>query len=326
MAARPMHPGQRAPPMTSGKAAYDPPAPPNTAPNPNQAPPQTTQAKPPRPKRPAAMYYAKAERERRRKQEGQNIHNPPAPSDMWICEFCEYEAIFGTRPEALIRSYEIKDRAEQKRMEEKRRLLEKARMRGRRGKKGKKGKGANPNANAAGVDANQGKHTHGDGMEHQASGSGSSAQAVPGGEQDYEEEFFEDDGYEGGGYDETMPPGALPHTPSNRFQVHCEAWTQSTVTLRPLSLDRFPFIVISLIPPLRISTLLFPFPDRHHYPEQSMLRRTTGRSTHLLTLALLSFLVHAPGKIMEAIKRWDGRRALYNFFEPRTSPDMASMS
>lgn len=149
------------------------------------------------------------------------MHNPPGPNDMWICEFCEYEAIFGTRPEALIRSYEIKDRAEQKRMEEKRRLLEKARMRGRRGKKGKKGKGGNSTTNAV-SDPNQGKHghnQHGDGMELQGSGSGS-PHAVAGAEHDYEDEFFEDE-YDTGDYDDAMARGPISAPPSNPIR---NAW------------------------------------------------------------------------------------------------------
>ena len=44
-------------------------------------------------------------------------------------------------PVALIRQYEIKDRAERKRVAEKRRLLEKAKAKGRKGKKGSKNKG-----------------------------------------------------------------------------------------------------------------------------------------------------------------------------------------
>ena len=55
-----------------------------------------------------------------------------------MCEFCEYESIFGTPPEALVRQYEIKDRRERKRLAEKRRLLEKAKMKGKKGKKGSK--------------------------------------------------------------------------------------------------------------------------------------------------------------------------------------------
>ncbi|KAH0398145.1 hypothetical protein KCU89_g7544, partial [Aureobasidium melanogenum] len=54
---------------------------------------------------------------------------------MWICEFCEYEDIWGVRPEALIRQYEIKDRKERQKAEERRRLLEKAKQKNRKGKK-----------------------------------------------------------------------------------------------------------------------------------------------------------------------------------------------
>jgi len=61
---------------------------------------------------------------------------------MWICEFCEYEDIFGMPPVAMIRKYEIKDRQERKKAAERQRLLEKAKMRNRKGKKGK-GKGNN---------------------------------------------------------------------------------------------------------------------------------------------------------------------------------------
>ena len=107
--------------------------------------PPTQQAPPPRkPRRSAAKLYAYAARKRRLEQEYQNFHNPPDPA--WICEFCEYEDIFGRPPEALIRQYEIKDRKERKRLAEKRRLLEKARMKGRKGKKVNK-KGQNNNSN-----------------------------------------------------------------------------------------------------------------------------------------------------------------------------------
>lgn len=79
--------------------------------------------------------YALAARQRRLQQEYANLHHPPGPEDIWICEFCEYESIFGVPPMALIRQYEIKDRKEQKRLAEKRRLLEKAKLKGRKGKK-----------------------------------------------------------------------------------------------------------------------------------------------------------------------------------------------
>ena len=69
---------------------------------------------------------------------------------MWICEFCEYEDIFGCQPEQLIRQYERKDRAERKRQAEKRRLLEKAKAKNRKNKKGGKKNNANTGAAAKG--------------------------------------------------------------------------------------------------------------------------------------------------------------------------------
>ncbi|XMA19083.1 hypothetical protein WAI453_011874 [Rhynchosporium graminicola] len=82
--------------------------------------------------------YLIAARQRRQQQEYRNFHHPPSPQDIWICEFCEYERIFGTPPEALIKQYEIKDRRVRKQEAERRRLLEKAKMKGRKGKKGNK--------------------------------------------------------------------------------------------------------------------------------------------------------------------------------------------
>ena len=89
-------------------------------------------------RRPTGKEYLIAARQRRQHQEFRNIQNPVAAEDVWICEFCEYERIFGTPPEALIKQYEIKDRRLRKQEAERRRLLEKAKMKGRKGKKGNK--------------------------------------------------------------------------------------------------------------------------------------------------------------------------------------------
>lgn len=91
-----------------------------------------------KPRRPPGKQYAMAARQRRLQQEYNNYHHPPSGEDVWICEFCEYESIFGSPPEALVRQYEIKDRRERRRLAEKRRLLEKAKLKGRKGKKGNK--------------------------------------------------------------------------------------------------------------------------------------------------------------------------------------------
>jgi len=70
-------------------------------------------------------------------------HNKPKPEDIWICEFCEYERIFGSPPRALIRNYEIKDRRRRQEEADRKRLLEKAKSKNRKAKKGSKGiKGA----------------------------------------------------------------------------------------------------------------------------------------------------------------------------------------
>lgn len=119
----------------------------SSAPDPH-APTNTLPPKQPRRRRPS-REYALAARQRRLQQEYTNYHHKPTKDNMWICEFCEYEDIWGAPPLALIRQYEIKDRAERKKQEEKRRLLEKAKMKGRKGKKAKGKNGANNNAGAA---------------------------------------------------------------------------------------------------------------------------------------------------------------------------------
>jgi hypothetical protein len=118
--------------------------PPNAAPGSSTQTPQLQQGQAqqgqqpkPRPRRPDRVYELAARR-RRLQQEYVNLHHPPRREDIWICEFCEYEAIYGEAPKALIRSYEVKDRRETKRQEERRRLLEKAKIKGRKGKKGTK--------------------------------------------------------------------------------------------------------------------------------------------------------------------------------------------
>lgn len=89
-------------------------------------------------KRSPGSIYALTARQRKIQQQYANLHHPPSMEDIWICEFCEYESIFGRPPEALIRQYEIKDRKERKRLAEKKRLLEKAKMKGRKNRKATK--------------------------------------------------------------------------------------------------------------------------------------------------------------------------------------------
>ncbi|KAA8567639.1 hypothetical protein EYC84_008112 [Monilinia fructicola] len=84
--------------------------------------PQT--APPKRTRRRASREYQIAARQRRQQQEYQNMNHPPNPEDNWIL--------------ALIRQYERKDRRIRKQEAERKRLLEKAKTKGRKGKKGSK--------------------------------------------------------------------------------------------------------------------------------------------------------------------------------------------
>lgn len=59
-------------------------------------------------------------------------------TEIWICEFCEYERIFGEPPRTLIRDYEIKDRRHRQEEADRKRLLEKAKAKSRKGKKNNK--------------------------------------------------------------------------------------------------------------------------------------------------------------------------------------------
>ena len=121
---------------------------------------QSAPQQPRKPRRPLAKQYAIAARERRLRQEYNNHHRPPKEEDIWICQFCEYESIFGQPPQHLIRQYEAKDRRERRRLAEKRRLLEKAKMKGRKVKKGNKN--SNKNANTGNQSNQQAQKQHSD--------------------------------------------------------------------------------------------------------------------------------------------------------------------
>jgi hypothetical protein len=152
------------------------------------AQPQQQQAPPPpKPKRSAGKLYKHAANKRRIQQEYANFHNPP--KDPWICEFCEFEDIFGYKPMALIRQYERKDRQERKRLAEKRRLLEKARMKGRKGKKASK---------KAQNNANNAQHAQ------NPPPGGYDPRADDGSLDPQDDEYYDDD------YDD-LPPAPVPH-------------------------------------------------------------------------------------------------------------------
>lgn len=121
-------------------------------------------------------------RKRREETTRQNWLHPQKPEDLWICEFCEYERIFGYPPVALIRQYEIKDRKLRQQEEERRRVWEKAKARSRKGKKGKmppKNNNGNNNVHNQTTDAH-----HAPPMTNSHS-------------QDTQSEVFDEDDYEG---------------------------------------------------------------------------------------------------------------------------------
>ncbi|EJT70373.1 hypothetical protein, variant 1 [Gaeumannomyces tritici R3-111a-1] len=149
-------------PAWPGGTAHGGPSGPSGGPRPGGVAPQATTQKKTR-RRSRVDEYAKAAAERKRSTQVQNLHHPPKEEEMWICHFCEYEYIFGEKPEALIRQYEIKDRKKRKEEEERRRLLEKAKARGRKGKKGAK---APARTSGAGQDRGHAPDQQGHGHEH----------------------------------------------------------------------------------------------------------------------------------------------------------------
>ncbi|KAH6894182.1 hypothetical protein B0T10DRAFT_456428 [Thelonectria olida] len=72
----------------------------------------------------------------RRRLAGQNYFaNPPAAENIWICEFCEYQRIFGEPPRALIRKYELNARRHTQEEVDRKRLLEKAKAKSRKARR-----------------------------------------------------------------------------------------------------------------------------------------------------------------------------------------------
>lgn len=167
-----------------------------------------------KPRRPSGKQYAVAARQRRIRQDYNNYHHPPSSEDVWICEFCEYESIFGSPPEALVRQYEIKDRRERRRLAEKRRLLEKAKMKGRKGKKGNKNVAKNANA------ATQSQQTTQKSRYEQKQVDHGSTQHQGTQSEEYLAEDYDDD--------PISIPAPLPRTPSKIPQPVAQNHGQST--------------------------------------------------------------------------------------------------
>ncbi|KAK9414231.1 hypothetical protein SUNI508_02330 [Seiridium unicorne] len=150
--------------------------------------------------------HLQAAKQRRQDQDTKNFNHPPSPEDVWICEFCEYERIFGRPPEALIRQYEIKDRRRRREEAERRRLLEKAKMKSRKGKKPSKLPAKN---NAVAQDRNAAPSTgqQAPALDHEPS------------QEMHSEEFEEDDYYE----DDVHEDNCSAIVPGEDFELHASA-------------------------------------------------------------------------------------------------------
>ncbi|RGP77920.1 hypothetical protein FLONG3_3989 [Fusarium longipes] len=95
----------------------------------------------------------------------------------WICEFCEYESIFGEPPRALIRAYEIKDRKRRQEEADRKRLLEKAKAKSRKGKKS--GKNPSRGEHAVTQPLAQEQNSHADTNHHHLAQSGEDEDDYP---------------------------------------------------------------------------------------------------------------------------------------------------
>ncbi|ETS78526.1 hypothetical protein PFICI_10588 [Pestalotiopsis fici W106-1] len=144
-----------------------------------------------------ADSLARAAKQRRREQEYKNKINPPAPGDLWICEFCEYERIFGQPPVGLIRQYEEKDRQRRNAETQRRKHIEKAKNKSRKGKK--PGKLPPKNNTAHDLNAAPSAGQHHASMEHEP------------GQETHSEDFEEEDYYEDDIHDEHCPARASGH-------------------------------------------------------------------------------------------------------------------
>ncbi|KAJ4298615.1 hypothetical protein N0V88_003645 [Collariella sp. IMI 366227] len=148
---------------------------------------QTQQPAPPQKssRRSAAKEYEAAARARRRETQLYNKRHPPNPDEMWICHFCEYEAIFGGPPVALVRQYEIKERKQRQLEEQRRAQWERMKKGKHKGKKGNKLPAKNNNA-AHGAHHHADNHgAPGDHYDHDGQG-----------EEYYDDEYYEDEEYD----------------------------------------------------------------------------------------------------------------------------------
>ncbi|KAK4459064.1 hypothetical protein QBC42DRAFT_254747 [Cladorrhinum samala] len=173
-----LHAGQPAPlmPQTVGMEAHE--AVTKVGPGNHAQPPPP----PPPPKgsrRSPTKEFLAAAKARRRERQLYNKRNPPKPEDIWICHFCEYEDIFGHPPEALVRSYEIKDRKQRQLEQQRRAQWERMKKGKHKGKKNSKLPTKNNNA----VQDSQSLDSHGVPLNHY-------------GQETQDDEFYDEDDYE----------------------------------------------------------------------------------------------------------------------------------
>lgn len=111
------------------------PRPPGNQPPPVEQPPPLSRTE----------QYRLAAQDRRRSQRAINVRQLREKKEVTLCEFCEFKAIWLYTPRFLIRRYEERDLKRRQDIENRRRLLEKAKAKSRKTKKGGKGqKGATP--------------------------------------------------------------------------------------------------------------------------------------------------------------------------------------
>ena len=175
---------------------------------PNQAGPQSQPEQPVNEPSKRELLHRQAA-DRKRENRYLNRRKPPARGDVFLCDFCLYEAVFLERPRRLIRIYEEKELKHRQDLDNRRRLLEKAKAKSRKTRKANRGQGKGGAAgNAAGGDAT--------GASYDANYDGVQDPQSPGHEY-YDDDEFEDPAREGeydDEYDEYPPPldpsGATP--------------------------------------------------------------------------------------------------------------------
>ncbi len=182
------HLNQGAPPAADG-----PPLDPRSA-EANHPPPPNPQKKPENLNR-VLREQAKA---RKKNARSQNRQNPSKPEDVWVCDFCIYEDIYGEPPRHLIRDFEMKERKQRLQEAALKRKMEKMKKDARKGKRG----GRVPIPHDHSHDRNVPPHAH-HGHDNY--------------ESDVEEDEYEADEYEDEGmYSPDEPPPLEQDTPIYR--------------------------------------------------------------------------------------------------------------